>query len=123
MSTKPYDEQQLLFDISTIMKDISQGVKDLEYVITLVNDEKEIISFEQTYCKQCKQPCGRSNAEILKCITSRKNIKEKKKRENNQQYTKEHLEQDLIDIIKDLKQKEKHLKQIMEKIQKGITHS
>jgi hypothetical protein len=123
MSLQQYDEQQLLFDISTIIKDISQGINDLQHIISLVNDEKEIISFEQTYCKQCKEPCGRSNAEILKCITTRKNITEKKGHTINQQYTKEYLEQDLKEIIIDLQMKEKHLKQIMEKIQKGIAHS
>lgn len=123
MSIQQYNEQQILFDISTIIKDISQGIKELKYIISLVNDEKEIISFEQSYCKQCKEPCGRSNAEILKCITARKNITDKKRRLTNQQYTKEHLEQDLNEIIRDFQKKEKHLKQIMEKIQKGIAHS
>jgi hypothetical protein len=123
MSLQSYDEQQLLFDISTIIKDISQVINDLQHIISLVNDEKEIISFEQTYCKQCKESCGRSNAEILKCITARKNITEKKRHTTNQQYTKEYLEQDLREIIIDLQMKEKHLKQTMEKIQKGIAHS
>ncbi len=123
MSLQHNTDQQILFDISTIMKDVSQGIKDLGYIILLVNDEKEIIPFKQSYCNQCKEPCGRSNAEILKCITARKNITNKERQVTNRQYAKEHLEQDLNKIIKDFQKKEKHLKQIMEKIQKGIAHS
>ena len=123
MPIQQYNEQQLLFDISTVMKEISQAKADLQHIISLVSDEKEIVSFEHTYCKECKEPCGRSNAEIYKCITERKNITEKKRDKTNEQYTKEYLEQDLKKIIIDLQKKEKHLKQIMEKIQKGITHS
>jgi flagellar hook-basal body complex protein FliE len=123
MSITQYTEHQLILDISTILKDISQGINDLQHIISLVSDEKEIISFENFYCKQCKEPCGRSNAEILKCVTTRKNNTQKKRHKTNEQYTKEYLEQDLNEIIIDLQKKEKHLKQIVEKIQKGIIHS
>lgn len=117
------DQHQLLLEISTILKDIQQGIKDLNQIAELVSNEKQIKSYDQTYCKQCKEPCGRSNAEIYKCMMARKRVKEHNKLEDIQQYTKEYLEKDLKEIISDLEKKEKHLKQIMEKIQKGNSHT
>ena len=123
MIQEKYGREQLLSDISIVINDISSGIADLKEVILLVKGEKEIVPYEQTCCKQCKEPCGRSNAEILKCITDKKQLKERKIKTGNQQYTKEYLEQDLKEIIMDLQKKEKHLKKIMENIQKGISHS
>jgi hypothetical protein len=119
MKKEAYNQQQLLTDISTIFDGIKQGIDDLHRMTNLVLKESKIISFEQTFCKQCKEPCGRSNAEIFNCMMTGKKIKGK----NMQQYTKEHLEEDLKKITINLEEKEKHLRKIMEKIEKGIPHS
>lgn len=123
MVIKTYNQNQLLLELSTILKDIQQGINDLNRITDLVSNEKQISSYEQTYCKQCKEPCGRSNAEIYKCMMARKQLNNESRPEEIQQYTKEYLEKDLKEIVMDLEKKEKHLKQIMEKIEKGNAHS
>lgn len=119
MTKQTYNQKHLLTDISTFFEDINQEIDELHRITTLVTKESRIISFEQTFCKQCKEPCGRSNAEIFKCMMAKKEMKEN----NNQQYTKEYLEEDLKKITIKLEENKEHLRKIMEKIEKGIPHS
>ena len=123
MEYKPYIKNKLLSDILLIRKDIQQNIEEITRIKDLVLDENEIVSYEGAYCKNCKEPCGRSNAEIYNCMMEKINKKNEKQLEPNTQYTKENLEQDLKSLITDLQEKEKVVKRIMEKIQKDITHS
>jgi hypothetical protein len=71
MPPESYTNNQLLLDLSTILKDLQHGIKDLHHIKKLVIDETEIISYEEKYCNQCKEPCGRSNAEIFNCMMTK----------------------------------------------------
>jgi hypothetical protein len=123
MPQESYKDKHLLSDLTAILKDLRQGIIDLHRIRTLVIDETKIISFEDTYCKNCKEPCGRSNAEIYNCLMAKMKKNKTKRYDTIQQYTKEYLEQDLEKIIHDMKEKENHLLLIMEKIEKGMSHS
>jgi len=123
MPQESYKDKHLLSDLTAILKDLRQGIIDLHRIRTLVIDETKIISFEDTYCKNCKEPCGRSNAEIYNCLMAKMKKNKTKRYDTIQQYTKEYLEQDLEKIIHDMKEKENHLLLIMEKIEKGKSHS
>lgn len=120
MSYQQYPAQQLIQDISSIKMDITKAIEDLHHINHLVSNETEIISYEETFCKQCKEPCGRSNAEIFNCMMAKLN---QKQNHEIKKYTKEYLEHDLKELIKDLEEKEKHLQKIVENIQKHNPHS
>ena len=121
MPSKNYTSQQLFLDISAITNDITKAIEDLNHINQLVKKETEISSYEEKFCKQCKEPCGRSNAEIFNCMMTKIN----KNQTNNEinHYTKEYLEHDLQALIKKLAEKQARLQKIMENIQKHNLHS
>lgn len=123
MTEETYNTQQLILDISTISDNIKQDINQLKDIINLINIQKEITSYEQEHCKQCNEPCGRSNAEIFNCMMNKKNLKNGNIPEHIKRYPKEYLERDLKEITADLEENKKRLTEIMEKIEKGISHS
>lgn len=120
MPTQSYYSHQILNDISSIKKEIKQASEHLHRINQSVINEPEIISYEKTHCNQCKEPCGRSNAEIFNCMMAKLN---QNQTEGITQYTKENLELDLQDLIKELDKKQQNLQKIMENIQKRNQHS
>lgn len=120
MPIQTYSLQQILKDISSIKKDIIQTSEHLQRINQAVINEPEIISYEKSNCKQCKEPCGRSNAEIFKCMMAKRN---QNQTEGITQYTKDYLERDLKDLIIELDKKQQDLQKIMENIQKLNQHS
>lgn len=114
-----YSNKKFLSDITTMLADIKQSIEDLESIQKRVHNETKIISYEETFCRNCKEPCGRSNAEIFNCMMG----KTGKEPSKSKQYSKEYLENDLQRTIENLKKRKQHLTKIMEKIEKGISHS
>lgn len=108
------DNEKLLIDITTILSNLKNDLKDIYTIKKRIFEEDEIRSFKEGFCKQCKEPCGRSNAEIYRCM-----MKKMKKENTPQQYTKEQLEHDIQELIQHLEKNEKQLTYIMEKIQKA----
>ncbi len=91
---------------------LTQVIDRLEKMVVNISDQGTIDSFEKGYCMTCKQPCGRSNAEILNCIIEKRKLKENFMQTIDDQYMKEHLEQDLKKIIADLTHYRNDLKMI-----------
>jgi len=108
------DNEKLLIDMTTILSNLKDDLKGIYRIKKRIFEEDEIRSFEQDFCKECKEPCGRSNAEIYRCL-----MKKMKKEKNPQHYTKEQLEHDIEELIQHLEKNEKMLTSIMEKIQKA----
>ena len=117
--TGSYSTKKLLSDMTTILADIKQSITDLDSIQKRVHNETKITSYEETFCRNCKEPCGRSNAEIFNCMMTKMN----KEPVQSEQYLKEYLEHDLQKTVQDLKKRKQHLTKIMEKIEKGISHS
>ena len=85
--------------IQYIQKDLSIGLEKLQKIINIIQNKDSIDSHEKNQCKNCDKNCGRTNAEIYTCIMDK--IQQTKKIEDQyerQQYTKEILEQDLINL-------------------------
>jgi hypothetical protein len=120
MSLQHYPTQQLIEDISSIKQEITKSIENLNRIFQLIKYETEIISYEETYCKHCKEPCGRSNAEIFNCMMAKF---DQKQTGRIKQYTKEYLEHDLQLLINQLEEKEKQLKVVLENIQKHHSYS
>lgn len=113
------DKETLDFMFNEITQDIKQAILDLEKILLITSNQQKIDSFEETYCKNCKQPCGRSNAEILNCVMNKRDIKTNiDERPKDKRYAKEYLEEDLKKIIQDLKKKYDEMKSISEKTEK-----
>jgi hypothetical protein len=117
--TESYLNKELLSEISTILSDIEETIQDIDSIQRQVHNETKIISYEETFCNSCEEPCGRSNAEIFNCMKTKIN----EDSTENKQYSKEYLEQDLQKTREDLQKRKQHLTKIMEKIEKGISHS
>lgn len=84
--------------------DLKQIITDLEEIISLISNQERIDSFENRFCKNCNEPCGRSNAEILNCVIEKQKLTKKRNQEDkNKTYMKEYLEKDLNKMLKDLK--------------------
>jgi hypothetical protein len=100
--------------LQTTIDNLDEVINDLEQILTLVSFQDSIEPFEGTYCKDCHEPCGRSNAEIYNCMIKKISLKEHKLgRSDEKDYTKEHLEKDLEQIIEDLKKKYIKFKKIL----------
>lgn len=114
------DKEKIHLIIVDLRNDIKQAIIDLEEILSLISDQQRIDSFNETFCKNCKQPCGRSNAEILNCVIKKRHIQtDMDERSYDKPYTKEYLEQDLKKIIQDLKAKYEDIELIDKKNEKN----
>lgn len=114
------DKETFTLIFNEISQDIKQAILDLEKILLITSNQQRIDSFEETYCTNCKQPCGRSNAEILNCVMNKRKMKTNiHSRSKEHTYTKEFLEHDLKQIIQDLKKKYEEIKVLSKKIEEN----
>jgi DNA repair exonuclease SbcCD ATPase subunit len=104
-------------ELKKIIDDINNAISDLQQILDLVYSEKEITSYDSSYCKDCKEPCGRSNAEVYNCMMKKiQKTNQIQQKYNNIEYSKEYLQSDLKKIIEDLKQRKIELLELFKKL-------
>ena len=96
------DQDTLEKKIQFIQRDLSIGLEKLQKIINIIQNKDSIDSHEENQCKNCDKNCGRTNAEIYTCIIDKIQQKKIEDHYESQHYTKEILEQDLINLKKTL---------------------
>jgi hypothetical protein len=90
------DRKYKCLTLNNIKQDLSRILKQIEFIIKAIHKLKAIDSYKSSACEDCDKNCGRTNAEILKCLMKKSNhIKHDQNRYDAQNYTKEILESDL----------------------------
>jgi hypothetical protein len=104
-------------ELKKIIDDINNAISDLQQILDLVYSEKEITSYDSSYCKDCNESCGRSNAEVYNCMMKKiQKTNQIQQRYNDIEYSKEYLQSDLRKIIEDLKQRKIELLELFKKL-------
>jgi len=101
MGTCDMEKKAIKVNLKEIKEDIQKSLHDLHHIIQFVQNEDSINSYESSYCKECDQDCGRSNAEIYNCMVDKlKHFQQVQQHYDRLQYTKDFLITDLEDIEK-----------------------
>jgi len=90
-------------NLKEIKDNITVSIHHLREIIKSVKNEDSIDSYESSYCTDCDNECGRSNAEIYNCMIEKlSQAQQVQEQYDNMQYTKDFLISDLEKIEKTL---------------------